>query len=288
MEYLRTNAAASALGLFVVCKYLSANPNGRTEAELREALEVLRSTQSDAEGTAAVLTASLTVGQGLGAVARESSSAPWTVTPNVAAAMAHANGRWDGFRGSLLMLMMEHGSTQALETGTAPDLIRGLAWFMQLSPLNPPSLSWEAGPYQATKALNFDALERSEHWRPLRRWAVALGLARASETAKVLLPDATTAVADQIPHLPRAASAAEWLHALRGRLPILGGSRMMEQLPKGGSEWTPLPPGLVLGLLKLESAGTLSLESSDDASDVVPLGLGETTRQVGRIVVKGS
>lgn len=288
MEYLRGNAAASATGLFVICRYLSAHPNGSTEAEMREALEVLRSAASDSEGATAVLTASLAIGHGIGAVTRESASSPWRVDPVVAEALAQANGQWDGFRGPLLLRMMEQGSMQALESGTAPDLIRGLTWFMQLNPLTPPSLSWEEGPYQIVKALNFDALERSEHWRPFRRWAVALGLARASETAKVLIPDASTAIAVQIPYLPRAAGAAAWVDALRGRLPVLGGPSMLEQLPSGGSDWSTLPPGLVLGLLKLESAGVVTLESSDDASDVVPLGLGESTRQIGRVVVKGA
>jgi hypothetical protein len=113
-----------------------------------------------------------------------------------------------------------------------------------------------------------------------------MGLARISDTAKTILPDASTAIADQLPYLPKAASAAEWLGALRERLPILGGASMLEQLPSGGNAWADVPPGLVLGLFKLEAGGILSLESSDDAAHVVALGLGQSTRQVGRIVVR--
>ncbi len=286
MDYLRGNAAASAMGIFVICKYLNSHSSGRTEGELRAALEVLRAPQSDSEGAAAVLTASLAIGQGLGLIARESPSSPWCVTADLADALQRAEGRWAGFRGPLTQRIMEQGSDQIRETSEAPDLLRGLTWFMQLNPINPPTLSWEDGPYLLVKALNFDAIERSDQWRPFRRWAVALGLARLSVKAKVLLPDASTAIADQIPHLPQAASAAEWLRLLRKRLPVLGGSFMLEQLPSGGSDWADVPPGLVLGLLKLEAGGILALEASDDAADVVPLGLWKSSRQIGRIVVK--
>ena len=288
MEYLRGNAAASAMGLFVICRYLSAYEDGRTEAELRDALEVLRAAQGASDGAAAVLTASLAIGDAIGILTRTTATSPWCLESSAAANLSEAKGQWDGFRGHLLWKIMEQGRAQAGETGEAPDLIRGLTWFMQLNPMDPLGLSWEEGPYPLLKALNFDAIERSDQWRPFRRWALALGFARASETAKVLLPDASTAITGQIPFLPRAGSAAEWLKLLRGRLPVLGGQVMLEQLPAGGTAWTSLPPGLILGLLKLESAGVLSLESSDDASDVVALGLGGSSRQVGRIVVKES
>jgi hypothetical protein len=287
MEYLRGSAVASAMGLYVICRYLNAHSDGRTEPELRKALEVLRSAQGDSDVASGVLTASLAVGQSIGALTHESSTSPWLLDPVIGDVMSTANWRWEGFRGFLVARMMEQGTVQSLETGKAPDLIRGLTWFMQQNPLSPPSLSWEGGPYQLMKALNFDAIERSEQWRPFGRWAVALGLARASESANVLIPDASTAIGDQIPHLPRAATATEWLSALRDRLPALGSNSMLEQLPSGGREWATVPPGLALGLLKLESAGVLTLEPSDDAADVVPLGLGATTRQVGRIIVEG-
>jgi len=74
--------------------------------------------------------------------------------------------------------------------------------------------------------------------------------------------------------------------ALRKRLPLLGATTLLEQLPKGGPTWAAVPPGVVIGLLKLEKASVLSLESSDDASDVVVLGLGTSTRQVGRISIR--
>jgi hypothetical protein len=99
----------------------------------------------------------------------------------------------------------------------------------------------------------------------------------------VLIPDASTAIIDQLPLLPATASATEWLAVLRKRVPVLGAATLLEQLPKGGRTWDELPPGLVVGLLKLEKAGVLSLEPSDDASDVIALGLGTSMRQVGRI-----
>jgi hypothetical protein len=286
MEYLRRNASASAIGLFVVCRYLSAFPDGRSEAELLQALQVLRTSGNSPDEAGSVLTASLAIAGGIGAIARESASSPWTVEPDLAKRLQAEGDQWPWFRGELLHRMTWDGLRELEIEGKAPDLILGLTWFLQLSPLSPLQLSWGAGPEPLVTAINFDAVSRSDQWRPFQRWALALGLARRSDqgSAKALIPDASTAIADQLSFLPAVASATEWLAALRKRLPVLGSTTLLEQLPKGGATWDELPAGVVVGLLKLEKAGVLSLEPSDDAADVIALGLGTSTRQVGRIL----
>jgi hypothetical protein len=286
MDYLRGNASASAIGLFVICRYLSAFSDGRSEEELRQALQVLRTSGSSPDEAGSVLTASLAIGGGMGAIARESASAPWTVEPDLAKRLQADDDQWPWFRGELLYRMTRDGLRELETEGRVPDLILGLTWFLQLSPLSPLQLSWGAGPEPLVTEINFDAVSRSDQWRPFQRWALALGLARRSDqgSARALIPDASTAIADQLPFLPAVASATEWLAALRKRLPALGATTLLEQLPKGGAAWDELPPGVVIGLLKLEKAGVLSLEPSDDAADVIALGLGTSMRQVGRIL----
>jgi hypothetical protein len=193
--------------------------------------------------------------------------------------------QWPWFRGELLRRIAAHGLLQLETEGSAPDLVLGLTWFLQNNPLEPIPTAWGVGPEPLVQSLNFQALARSEQWRPFQRWALALGLARRSDqgSARVIMPDASTAIADQLPQLPAAARATDWLSALRMRLPVLGDKRLLDSLPQGGTAWKELPPGVALGLLKLEKSGLLVLEPSDDASDVIAFGLGATSRQVGRI-----
>jgi hypothetical protein len=287
VDYLRGNAAASAIALFVICRYLSSFSDGRSEAELRQALQVLRTSPKSPDEAAAVLTASLAIGDALGAISRDSTSSRWTVAADLAKGLRADGDQWPWFRGQILHRMTRQALRELQVDGDVPDLVLGLTWFMQLSPLSPLQLSWAAGPEPLVMTLNFEAVSRSDQWRPFQRWAVALGLARRSDqgSVKVLIPDASTAIADQIPFLPAIAGATEWMAALRKRLPVLGAATLLEQLPRGGQTWEELPPGVVIGLLKLEKSGVISLEPSDDASQVVALGLGKSTRQVGRISV---
>lgn len=289
MDYLRGHAAASAIGLFVICRHLSTFAQGRSEEELRRSLQLLRSGSNSSEA-AAVLTATLAIGDGLGIIGRETASSPWKVDNDLTKHLQGDGDGWPWFRGELLRRMSQQGVNELESDGKTADLILGLTWFMQLDPLSPVQTDWAKGPEPLVDAITFDAVSRSEQWRPFLRWAVALGLARRSETgvAKVIFPDATTAITDQLPSLPASGSAREWLSSLRERLPILGSPALLGALPKGGPAWAELPPGVVLGLLKLEKAGVVSLESSDDASDVISVGLGSSARQVGRITVRST
>jgi hypothetical protein len=290
VDYLRGHATASAIGLFVICRYLSAFGEGRVEEDLRGSLQLGRAGRNPSDEAGAVLVASLAIGDGLGVIVRENTSSPWKVDADLAARLRTPGDQWSLFRGELVRRIAHQGMRELETNGKAPDLVLGLAWFLQLDPLSPLHTDWGTGPEPLIDALAFDAVSRSEQWRPFQRWAVALGLAHRSDTAaaKVLIPDATTAIADQLPLLPASGTAREWLSALRERMPLFGSPTLLEALPKGGPIWDELPPGVVLGLLKLERAGLLSLQASDDALDVVSVGLGSSTRQVGRIAIRSS
>ena len=286
MEYLRGNATASATGLFVICRHLSYLDDGQPDEDLRRSLQPLRATRDGGTDSGAVMAASLTVGEGLGMLTRGSPAAPWILEESLRQGLKDQSDAWDWFRGELLRRMMRHALDQIENEGKAPDLIIGLTWFLQQSPLEPIQLAWGAGPEPLVRSIGLAAVARSEQWTAFQRWAIATGLARRADvgSAKVLIPDTTTAIADQLDGLPATGSARDWLAALRTRLPILGSPDLLAQLPQG-PVWKEVPPGVELGLLKLEKVGALALRPSDDDADIVTVGLGRTGRQIGRINV---
>ena len=256
------------------------------EAELKSSLSVLRAAdETTPEQGSALLDSSLTVAREIGLLNRAEKSSHVAVESALAEGLS-AHGTWSWFRGELLDRMLRHALDSERHGGKVPDLILGLTWFLQLSPLKPPLLDWNAGPYTLVRKYGVqEVISTGEQWRAFQRWAVALGLARRCDqpNARVLIPDASTAVSDQFAYLPAASSARDWLTALRRRLPILGEVSLTDRLPTASSGWSDLPTGLVLGLLKLEKQGLLKLQPSDDSSDVVAIGLGPSVRQIGRI-----
>jgi hypothetical protein len=287
MDFFRGHATASALGLFVIARYLGDFPDGRTEESLRESLQMLKPQGAGSDDSGPVLAASLAVGQGVGILERDQASGKWRLIDDLCSVVAGQGDRWSTFRGELLRRIATHGVEEVELGRKGPDLVVALTWFLQQDPLKPIPTTWNAPTEPLVRTGTLGAVDRSDQWRPFQRWAVALGLARRADTgrAKVLIPDATTAIADQLTSMPASGSAKEWLSHLRDRLPILGSSALLAALPTGGPAWSELPPGLMLGLRKLESLGALKLEASDDASDVVSVGLASSARQIGRITV---
>lgn len=287
MEYLSTNATASPTGLFVLCRYLSGFEEGLSEEELRQALQVIRTTATGSDEAAAVFTDSLSVASGLGIVSRQTKKQYWTLDGKVREGFRAEDDAWPWFRGFLLHRIAQRGLAQFEDDGTLPDLVLAAAWFQQVDPLNSLALNWGDGPEAVVDRLNLAAVANSTQWRIFQRWMLALGLARRVEVgaAKVLVADATTAIGDQFGALPSQAPADKWLADLRRRLPFLGSATVLEQLPSGNA-WDELPAGVTLGLLKLEKLDKLALEPSDDATHIVPVGFGPKPRQVGRIVVR--
>lgn len=286
MDYLRGNATANASGIYVICRYLSGFEDGMPEAELKSSLSLLRAAdETTAEQGSALLDSSLTVAREVGLLNRVEKSSRLVVDSNLAERLS-ADSTWSWFRGELLDRMVRHALDSVTNGGKVPDLILGLTWFMQLSPLKPLLLDWNAGPFSLVRQYGVqEVISTVEQWRAFQRWAVALGFGRRFDqpNARVLIPDASTAVSDRLDELPIAATARDWHAALLRRLPILGEPTMTDHLPTASGGWSNLPPGLVLGLLKLERQGVLKLEPSDDSSDVVAIGLGSSVRQIGRV-----
>ena len=283
VDYLRGNTTANATGLFVICKHLARHPDGCAEEDLRRSLRLLRSD----EDPISLLDKSLEVGKNIGLLERKANASALKVDREVGASLEKATDAWPVFRGELLHKINKHALDALSAKEKLPDLVGGLAIFVQSDPLSPLTEAWGEGSEEYfKKKVGSNYVENPTQWSPFKRWALSLGLARSAGSTKpgVIIPDASTAIADQLHALPASGTASEWLSALRDRLPVLGSATFTAELPEG-RVWSDVPPAVVLGLLKLERSDHLKLEPTDDASDVISIGLGADSRQIGRIEV---
>ena len=70
-----------------------------------------------------------------------------------------------------------------------------------------------------------------EQWRPFYRWAVALGCAELSQIGnrRLILPDPTAALAEELPPIPHAGvSARDFYATVAKALPVLDGGRISD------------------------------------------------------------
>lgn len=298
MDYLKGNATASAGALYVICRHITALGTAVSPDDLRAGLRPLQEQQASDRGSdrsTDALATSLRVGQGLGALT-EQAGAGWSVDPAIAVGLTGAVDDWAWFRADLLRRINSE-AVASIERGEKPsDLVLAMAWFMQQDALVPLGSAFGQGAEKTIGELQYSdgklvkAVETKEQWLAFRRWAIALGLARNVETpgAKVIVADASTAIADQFPVLPASDRAEDWLAQLVGFLPILGASKVLAALPTPRAGWGEIAPALALGLLKLEKAGVITMAGSDDGRGIVAVGLGGETRQVGIITVTGA
>ena len=266
--------------------------------DLRAGLRPLHEQQASDRGgdrNTDALATSLKVGQGIGALT-EQAGVGWTVDPAIAAGLTAAVDGWAWFRGDLLS-RINSDAVAAIGKGEKPsDLVLGMTWFLQQDALSPLGTAFGQGAEKTIAELQYDdgkavkAVETAEQWRAFLRWSIALGLARNVDApgAKVVVADASTAIADQFPVLPASDRAEDWLAQLVTRLPILGAPSVLGALPKPRAGWADLAPALALGLLKLEKAGAITMAGADDGRGIVAVGLGGKTRQVGIITVTGA
>ncbi|MET3962798.1 hypothetical protein ABIE44_002732 [Marmoricola sp. OAE513] len=297
MDYLKGNATASAGAIYVICRHLARAGGPITGVELRRAVRPLPEHQGDDDQGKASdsLATSLKVAVGIGAIVEDSNSA-WSVEPAIAEGIAAAGSdaaAW--FRAELLRRINAEAMASLAAKEKPADLVLGMAWFLQQDPLKPLGAVFGNGAEATLGQLAMadgtavKAVENAEQWRSFQRWILALGLARSVDVpgAKVVVADASTAIADSLAYLPTSERAGEWLAALRKRLPIFGASTLLAALPAPRTGWHDIPPAVSLGLLKLEKRDVLALESADDGRGVVTVGLGGGSRQVGIIKVTG-
>lgn len=299
MEYLKGTANASAVAVQVICRHLARVGGPVSGTELRHAVRPLpehRTEDQQAKDTDA-LGSSLRVAVGIGLVQADSDSA-WSLDPAFAeglqAAGHNGTGRW--FRAELLRRINAESMASLSNQKKAADLVLGMTWLLQQDPLKPLGSPFGNGAEKTIGELAFadgtllHAVDTQEQWRSFLRWIFALGLARNVDVpgAKVVVADASTAIADALGDLPATERAADWLAELRRRLPIFGASSLLAELPTPRAGWHDIPPAVSLGLLKLEKRGVIAMGPADDGRGVVTIGLRAAARQVGIIRQTGA
>ena len=115
---------------------------------------------------------------------------------------------------------------------TPSDVAVGLAWLLAQDPVRPLPQTYSDGP---ERALNDQKLRSyiagPDQWRPFLRWAVALGCAEFSQVGnrRLILPDPTAALAEELPPIPHAGmSARDFYAAVTKALPVLDGGRISD------------------------------------------------------------
>ena len=240
------------------------------------------------------ITASLNVGAGLGLLTREADRR-WSlsdhsiVDPNAEYAVG-----WRPFR----RLVLERICSQAVDAIAShqkpSDLSLAITWLMSQDVLQPLGLAFSDGAERRLGNLAHadgtlvKAVENSEQWRAFLRWTEALGLTRTATSSargrsRVVVADASSALVDRLVDMPAQASAERWIKELLQALPILGEGPLRAALPTPTSGWPDYAPALALGMLKMEHSKRVALHPSDDARNVVAIGLGDSFRQVGMI-----
>jgi hypothetical protein len=295
VEYLKGTANASAGAVHVICRHLARVGGSVSGAELRHAVRPLpehrvedeQAKDSDALGS------SLKVAVGIGMVLEDANSA-WSVDPAIGEGLKAAGDsgtQW--FRGELLRRINAEATTALASNAKVADLVLGMTWLLQQDPLKPLGSQFGDGAETTLGELAhadgtlLHAVDNQEQWRSFQRWIFALGLARNVDVpgVKVVVADASTAIADSLGHLPASERAEDWVAELRRHLPIFGESSLLAALPTPRAGWPDIPPAVSLGLLKLEKRGALTMESADDGRGIVTVGLGDSARQVGIIKV---
>lgn len=298
MEYLKGTANASAGAIYLICRHLTRVGTPLAGAEIRAGLRPLpeHRVADDQPKNSDLLASSLKVAAGIGLI-QEHAHSGWNVDPAIAQGLkTTCDDEIGWFRSELLHRMNAEAMDALARKEKAADLVLGMAWFLQQDPLKPLGTLFGNGAEASIGQLAHadgtlvKAVENQEQWRSFLRWILALGLARNVDVpgAKVVVADASTAIADSLSQLPTTERADVWLTELRIHLPIFGAKALLAALPAPRAGWHEIPPAVSLGLLKLEKRGALKMESADDGRGVVTVGIGGNARQVGIIRVTGT
>lgn len=295
MDYLRGQALASIPALFVVIRLMRTQEEMWSEQALQSRLQLPDASaggrRDDAEGARGVLAASLEVGVDLGLLRREGdrrSGRYWGTSDAAEAAdLDGITASASAFRAHTLRLLCERAVT-AVDSGEPPsDLARALTWLMQQDPRRAWPTAWGEGPEAAFgEAGMHDAVGNREQYVALRRWIRALGLGvltrpETDPKARISL-DPTPAVEAALGDLPPA-DASAWVATLYRRLPVLGAPSLLAALPEGSVvDAGGLSMSVALALVKLERAGRLTLQASDDARHGIAIPL-PSPRRIGHI-----
>ena len=187
------------------------------------------------------------------------------------------------------------------DTSGANDFLRAACWFLAQDPLGPPFAFDRMGPATSAERLQRQQFKEGRprllndtSWYDFARWACACGLARhtALKDGTYLTPDPTEAIAEE---LGGSLDPGEWysiseaLDHLAGRLPIVGTgvlrSQMLEHLqaaPEGVGGRTE-DPTLSQAIIVLTDKKFLEFKALSDAADQRLLWDGPTRRSITQL-----
>jgi hypothetical protein len=276
MKYLAGNAQASVPVLYPVCRWLSDRdrvPFDVMNAALRPAHVV--------GGEADALIASLRVGRDISLLDRSGSTrttdqaADWVLQEQARSQRDEWYADPARFRVLVRRALLAKAIDDIAEGETPSDVAVGLAWLLAQDPVRPLARTYGDGPERALNDQNMRPyITGPDQWRPFLRWAVALGCAAFSQIGgrRLVLPDPTGAVSEELPPIPRVGlPARDFYAALNKELPILDGGQISEFMrakrgecadPRGDAM---VGPAFSLALRRLQGQGVISLHREADA-----------------------
>jgi hypothetical protein len=236
MRYLTGHNLASVAILFPACRWLS----DRDEVTYVDMAHSLRPT-SLVSGKDDALRASLNVARDIGLLnsTGEFRAEALTVRCQLSELARSQRDRWYSdpvkFRVLVRSALQAKAVDDIAQDETPSDVAVGLAWLLAQDPARPLAQAYRAGAEKALRDQKLDSfIGTEEQWRAFLRWAQALGcatLASSSQGRRLVLPDPTGAIREELPAVgPDGLAAAEFRDALIKSLPILDGGRISDYM----------------------------------------------------------
>jgi hypothetical protein len=279
MKYLAGPVQASTTILYPVCRWLS----GRDQVAYVDIDAALRPANV-VSGEAEALLASLRVGRDIGLLKRvgneptNDQASDWTLQEPVRSQRDEWYADPIRFRVLVRRLLLAKAVDDIAADETPSDVAVGLAWLLSQDPVRPLSQNYGDsldGPERKLTDQKLDSyIARPEQWRAFHRWAVALGCAEYSQVGnrRLILPDPTAALAEELPSIPSAGMPArDFYAAVTKELPVLDGGRVSDFMraerakcadPRGDAM---IGPTFSLALRRLQKQGLIDLGPESDA-----------------------
>lgn len=276
MKYLAGNVQASVAILYPTCRWLS----GRDQVPYADIDAALRPAHMVGGETLALL-ASMRVGRDIGLFKRSGGerindqSADWSLHEPARSQRDEWYADPSRFR-VLVRRMLLTKATDDIAVGEPPsDVAVGLAWLLAQDPVRPLSQNYGDGPERTLREQKLDSyVNGRDQWRAFHRWASALGCAEYSQAGnrRLILPDPTAALAEELPPIPSTGMPArDFYAAMTKELPILDGGRISDFMraeraecadPRGDAM---VGPSFSLALRRLQGQGVIGLVGEADA-----------------------
>lgn len=276
MKYLAGTAQASVAILYPVCRWLS-----RYGQAAYDVLDSALRPPPMVSGEADALLASLRVGRDIGLLDRSGGTrindqmADWTLQEPTLGQRDEWYADPVGFRILVRRALLAKAADDIAADETPSDVAVGLAWLLAQNPVSPLSQSYKDGPEGILNSQNMRPyIAGPDQWRPFLRWAVSLGCAEYSQVGsrRLILPDPTAALAEELPQIPRTGMPArDFYAAVTHELPVLDGGQVSEFMraqrgggvdPRGDAM---VGPAFSLALRRLQGQGVIDLHQEADA-----------------------